>query len=51
MKGEFNMFIHKNEKSGQELAYSELLNEIANNGPLFVDDEEEEESDSIELED
>lgn len=38
-----NMF-RKNEMNGQELAYSELLEEIAKEGPIFVDDEGESES-------
>lgn len=36
----------KNEMNGQELAYSELLEEIANEGPIFKDDDSEDESDS-----
>ena len=38
----------KNEMNGQELAYSELLEEIASEGPIFKDDDSEDESDSNE---
>ncbi len=34
------MLFHKNEMNGQELAYSELLEEIAKEGPIFSDDDE-----------
>lgn len=38
----------KNEMNGQELAYSELLKEIADEGPIFKDDDGYDESDSDE---
>lgn len=37
------MFIRKNEMTSQELAYSELLEEIAKEGPIFKDMDSESE--------
>ncbi len=34
------MLFYKNEMNGQELAYSELLEEIAKEGPIFSNDDE-----------
>lgn len=46
------MFIRKNELSTQELAYSELLEEIAKDGPIFKDyDVIDEDSDKEEAND
>ncbi len=39
------MMFRKNEMDNQELAYSELLEDIAKEGPIFVDSEDESEND------
>ncbi len=39
------MMFRKNEMDNQELAYSELLEEIAKDGPIFADSEDEPEDD------